>query len=147
MNIIYHGPREKPDMPYPYYEDLKSMAQDSDVDRDCVPGGDETRGLIDYAVLEALGKNGFLVNIARGSVVNEQDLLMALRNKAIAGVGLDVFLHEPTVPAPLLTMDNVVLTPHIGSATIETRTKMGQIVAGNLLAHFDGKPLLTPVNL
>jgi lactate dehydrogenase-like 2-hydroxyacid dehydrogenase len=86
-----------------------------------------------------------LINIARGSVVDERALVRALRDGTIAGAGLDVFADEPHVPEELIPMDNVVLLPHIGSATIETRIKMGQLVIDNILAHFDGKILLTPV--
>jgi lactate dehydrogenase-like 2-hydroxyacid dehydrogenase len=103
--------------------------------------------LINYQILEALGPQGFLVNIARGSVVVQKDLLMALSNKSIAGAALDVYDDEPHVPESLFVRDDVVLLPHIGSATVETRTKMGRIVAGNLLAHFAGEPLLTPVTI
>ncbi len=145
MSLAYYGPREKPDQPHEYYSDLSAMARDCDFLILTCPGGPATKHIIDYKVLEALGSNGFLINVARGSVVKEDDLLAALSNKAIAGAGLDVYEHEPHVPEAMFTMDNVVLTPHIGSATIETRTKMGQIVADNLIAHFKGQALLTPV--
>lgn len=145
IEIAYHGPNEKTDQPFKYYDDLHAMARDVDFLVLACRGGEKTKGLIDYSVLESLGPEGFLINIARGSVVNEGDLLTALSNKAIAGAGLDVYENEPHVPESLFTMDNVVLTPHIGSATIETRTKMGQIVVDNLLAHFEGRALLTPV--
>lgn len=145
MDISYFGPKEKEEFPYSYYDDLAVMAAESDVLVLTCMGGPKTRHLINYTILEALGKNGFLVNIARGSVVNQKDLLMALSNKTIAGAALDVYDNEPYVPESLFTRDDVVLLPHIGSATIETRTKMGQIVAGNLLAHFNGEELLTPV--
>ncbi|MEM7679421.1 MAG: 2-hydroxyacid dehydrogenase [Pseudomonadota bacterium] len=145
MDISYFGPNEKSDQPYQYYNDLEDMAAHVDfLVLTCV-GGKDTHDLIDYKILEALGPHGFLINIARGSVVQQEDLLVALHNKTIAGAGLDVYQNEPHVPDVLFTMDNVVLTPHIGSATIETRTKMGQIVADNLAAHFEGKPLLTEV--
>lgn len=145
MNVVYHGPNEKKDQPYTYYDDLNDMARNSDFLVLCCVGGEHTHGLIDYKVLESLGAQGFLINIARGSVVNQDDLLQALHNKAIAGAGLDVYDNEPHVPDALFKMDNVVLTPHIGSATTETRTKMGQIVAENLESYFEGRPLLTPV--
>ena len=144
MNIVYHGRSEKPAQPYEYYKDIVEMASAADFLVVSCAGGEETKNLVNYGVLEALGSKGFLVNIARGSVVNEEDLLIVLRNKAIAGAGLDVFADEPHVPESLLTMDNVVLLPHIGSATIETRTAMGQLVIRNLRAHFEGEPLLTP---
>ena len=144
MNISYYG-RSKKDVPYAYYNDLKAMAAASDFLILAVAGGPDTRDLINYDVLEALGKRGILINIARGSVVKELDLLAALSNRTIAGAGLDVFQNEPNVPEALISMDNVVLLPHVGSATLETRTKMGQLVVGNLMAHFQGQPLLTPV--
>lgn len=145
LDVVYHGPNEKPDQAYKYYADLIEMAADVDFLILACRGGEATKGLINYDVLKALGTGGLLINIARGSVVDQDDLLVALRNKAIAGAGLDVYENEPHVPEILFTMDNVVLTPHIGSATIETRTKMGQIVVDNLLAHFEGRKLLTPV--
>jgi lactate dehydrogenase-like 2-hydroxyacid dehydrogenase len=98
-------------------------------------------------ILKALGPKGYLVNIARGSVVNTEDLLIALRNRDIAGVGLDVYENEPNVPEALISMDNVVLLPHVGSATAETRSEMGRLVIANILAYFEGKPLLTAVEL
>jgi lactate dehydrogenase-like 2-hydroxyacid dehydrogenase len=96
-------------------------------------------------VLKALGKDGYLINVARGSVVDEAALIEALQSGTIAGAGLDVFEDEPRVPAALTTLDNVVLTPHVGSATWETRHAMGDLAFGNLVAHFSGKPLLSPV--
>jgi hydroxypyruvate reductase len=145
MKVVYFGRSAKTDVAYPFYKDLIEMAKTSDFLVLACAGGLETKGLITYKVLEALGPKGYLINIARGSVVNEEDLLIALRNKAIAGAGLDVFEKEPHVPEEMMTMDNVVLSPHVGSATLETRSKMGQLVLKNLLAHFDGKPVLTPV--
>jgi lactate dehydrogenase-like 2-hydroxyacid dehydrogenase len=145
MNIVYYGPREKKDQPYPYFRDLREMAVESDFMVATCPGGSETKHLIDLGVLKALGSKGFLVNVARGPVVKEEDLLIALSNKAIAGAGLDVYENEPNVPEALFSMDNVILLPHIGGATLETKSKMGQLVIENLLAHFEGRPLLTPV--
>jgi hydroxypyruvate reductase len=144
--VVYHSRRKK-DVPYEYYPDLLDMAKACDFLIVACAGGAETQDLIDSHVLKALGSKGFLINIARGSVVNEDDLLIALRNHAIAGAGLDVFADEPNVPEAMLTMDNVVLSPHVGSATLETRTKMGQLVINNFLAHFNGNPLLTPVTV
>jgi len=145
MEVVYHGPRKKEGLSEAFYPDLIQMARDVDFLMLCCVGGQTTENMVDYKVLEALGPKGYVINIARGSVIHQQDLLIALSNKAIAGAGLDVYDNEPHVPKELFRMDNVVLTPHIGSATIETRTKMGQIVVGNLLAHFAGKPLLTPL--
>ena len=146
MNIVYYGRSEK-DVAYTYYNDLKAMAQDSDFLVLACSGGLDTENLINHEILKALGPKGFLINIARGSVVNEEDLLIALKNRSIAGAGLDVFAKEPNVPEEMLKMDHVVLLPHIGSATAETRSKMGKVVIDNFLAHFEGKPLLTPVRL
>ncbi len=144
--IIYNS-RSQKDVPYTYYKDLKEMAEASDFLILACAGGEETKNIINHEILDALGKNGYLINIARGSVVNEEDLLIALRNKSIAGAGLDVYSNEPNVPDEMIKMDNVVLSPHVGSATVETRSKMGQLVIDNFTAHFEGQPLLTPVKL
>lgn len=145
MNIVYHGRSEKKDMPYQYYEDLETMAEISDYMVLACAGGEDTKNLINKDVLEALGADGFLINIARGSVVDEAALVEALQNKTIRGAGLDVYAQEPFVPEELRQMDNVVLLPHIGSATFETRSVMGNIVVENLINHFEGKALLTEV--
>lgn len=145
IDIVYHGRNKQPDVQYTYYEDLQTMAADVDFLILACSGGPNTQHLITLDVLKKLGPQGFIINIARGSVINEEDLLIALRNKDIAGAGLDVFENEPLVPQELIKMDNVVLLPHIGSATLETRTKMGQLVIDNLEAYFSGKPLITPV--
>jgi len=109
------------------------------------PGGEETRNLVTREVLDALGPDGFLVNIARGSVVDEPELLKALQEKRIAGAALDVFDSEPKINDAFFSLDNVVVQPHVGSATQETRNAMAQLVVDNLAAHFAGKQLLTPV--
>lgn len=145
MDVSYHGPREKQNQPYKFYNDLKMMAADVDFLVMACSGGEATHHIVNAAVLSALGKKGFLINIARGSVVNTDDLLVALSNRAIAGAGLDVYESEPSVPEALISMDNVVLLPHIGGGTIETRTAMGQLVIANINAHFDGTPLVSPV--
>lgn len=145
VEISYHGRSKKDDVDYPFYEDLEEMAAEVDILVLACSGGPATEKIVNTEVLKALGPHGILVNIARGSVVDEEALLIALRNQDIAGAGLDVYADEPNVPEALMKMDNVVLLPHIGSATLETRTKMGQLVIQNLLSHFDGKPLLTPV--
>ncbi len=147
MVVSYYGPREKPEYDYPYYNDIQKIAEDNDFLILCCPGGDATHNLIDANVLDALGKDGILINIARGSVVDEPALIHALQNNIIKAAGLDVFANEPHVDEALISMDNVVLLPHIGSATVETRTAMGQLVIDNINAHFDGKDLLTPVTL
>jgi lactate dehydrogenase-like 2-hydroxyacid dehydrogenase len=105
----------------------------------------QTRGIVDARVLDALGRNGFLVNVARGPVVDEPALIAALETGRIAGAGLDVYWDEPRVPAALLKMENVVLTPHIGSATLEVREARGEKLLANLRAYFSGKPVPNPL--
>ncbi len=144
MNVVYYGPRKK-DVAYTYYDDICEMARACDMLILTCPGGEATANLVDIHVLEALGEKGILINIARGSVVDEPALVAALQGGVIGAAGLDVFANEPNVPQELISMDNVVLLPHIGSATTETRIKMGQLVIDNILAHFDGKELLTEV--
>jgi lactate dehydrogenase-like 2-hydroxyacid dehydrogenase len=145
MNVVYHGPREKAGEPYKYYPDLTDMARDCDFLVITCPGGEATRGIVNYEVMEGLGPKGFVINVARGSVIEQEDFLRALANKAIAGAGLDVFWDEPRVPEALISMDNVVLLPHIGSATMETRARMAGLLVENLLAYFGGQPLKTLV--
>lgn len=145
MKIIYHGRREQKDTPYQFYADLPQMAEACDILVCACPGGAKTKYLVNRKILKALGAGGYLVNIARGSVVNTEDLLLSLANREIAGAGLDVYENEPEVPDALKSMDNVVLLPHIGTATLETRTKMGQLVLANIAAYFDGKAPLTAV--
>lgn len=145
MKISYYGPRQKGDISYFYYSDLAQMAENVDYLVLACPATPETKDLVGAKILKALGPKGFVVNIARGSVLDEEALQIALRNRDIAGAGLDVYQNEPSVPESLISMDNVVLLPHIGSATQETRAVMGRLVVDNVLAHFDGKPLLTPV--
>ncbi|MFP4464879.1 MAG: 2-hydroxyacid dehydrogenase, partial [Alphaproteobacteria bacterium] len=145
MQIVYHSRTQKDNVPYKYYMQLEEMARDSDFLVMACAGNEDTHNLITYKIFEALGPRGYLINVARGSVVNEEDLLIALTNKTIAGAGLDVFANEPHVPEALFKMDHVVLSPHVGSATLETRSKMGQLVLDNLEAHFSGGALLTPV--
>jgi hydroxypyruvate reductase len=141
MNVVYHGPNHKPDAPYHYYESLLDMARDSDFLVISCPGGDATRGMINYNILHALGPKGFLINVGRGTTVDERDLVTALANKAIAGAGLDVFEDEPHVPEALISLDNVVLLPHIGSATMETRERMAFLLLENLENYFAGRPV------
>jgi hydroxypyruvate reductase len=107
----------------------------------------ETRGLIDARILDALGPEGFLVNVARGPVVDEQALITALKEGRIAGAGLDVFWDEPRVPLELTTMENVVLLPHMGSSTREVREERGRKLLANLRAHFAGEPVPNPISL
>jgi lactate dehydrogenase-like 2-hydroxyacid dehydrogenase len=143
--VVYHSRRPQSGMPYRHYSDLVAMARDVDVIVVIVPGGPETKNLINAEVLEALGHNGILINVARGSVVDEPALIEALQQKKILSAGLDVFVDEPRVPEELLAMDHVVLLPHVGSASVHTRRAMGQLVVDNLIAWAAGKPPLTPV--
>jgi lactate dehydrogenase-like 2-hydroxyacid dehydrogenase len=145
MRIAYHSRRPVAGVPYRYCATPVELAEESDFLVVITPGGAATKGLVDEAVLRALGPNGVLVNVARGSVVDERALVRCLQEGALGGAGLDVFADEPRVPEALLTMDNVVLQPHVGSATHETRRAMGDLVVDNLLAHFAGRPALTPV--
>lgn len=145
LAVVYHGRSPQAGVPYLYYPTLEGMAAACDVLVAIAPGGDGTRHIVDAAVLRALGPEGVLVNVARGSVVDEDALVEALRTGAIAGAGLDVFRDEPHVPQALLDMDHVVLLPHVGSASRHTRRAMGQLVADNLLSWAAGKGPLTPV--
>ncbi len=145
VKLAYQGPSRKSDLKWPYYPDPAKLAQDCDVLIVACPGGESTRGLVSRAVIDALGPKGFLVNIARGSVVDEPALLEALQQNRICGAGLDVFADEPRVPEAFFALENVVLQPHVASATHPTRTAMGQLVIDNLAAHFAGKPLVTPI--
>jgi lactate dehydrogenase-like 2-hydroxyacid dehydrogenase len=145
VKLAYQGPNRKADLAWPHYEDPAELARNSDVLIVACPGGEATRGLVNRAVIDAVGPKGFIVNIARGSVIDEPALIEALQQGRIAGAGLDVFADEPRVPEAFLSMENVVLQPHVASATHPTRRAMGQLVIDNLAAHFAGKPLLTPV--
>ena len=145
MEIAYHGRRQQDDVAYRFYDDLVAMARDSDYLVAICPGGEATRNLVNRAVMDALGPEGVLINVARGTVVDEPELVAALRDGRLGGAGLDVFLDEPKVPEPLLSMDQVVLQPHAASATTETRHAMGDLVVKNLRAHFAGQGVLTPV--
>ncbi len=145
MSIAYTSRTARPDSPYPYFPSAEALAAEVDFLVVITPGGAGTRKLIDAKVLAALGQKGYLINVARGSVVDEQALVAALLGGAIAGAGLDVFESEPNVPKELFALDNVVLTPHVGSATWQTRQAMADLAFGNLQAHFAGRPLLSPV--
>jgi hypothetical protein len=143
--IAYHSRNEQPGVSYRYYPSLVDMARDVDTLLVIVPGGPATQNLIDASVLEALGANGVLINMARGSVVDEQALIDALKNRQILSAGLDVFPHEPHVNPELIAMDHIVLRPHVGSASVHTRSAMDQLVVDNLLAWAKGDAPLTPV--
>jgi lactate dehydrogenase-like 2-hydroxyacid dehydrogenase len=143
--VVYHSRRPAAGVPYRYYSKLIDMAREVGVLMVITPGGAETKNLIDAEVLSALGPDGILINMSRGSVVDEPALIKALQEKTIMSAGLDVFAREPEVPAELIAMDHVVLFPHLGSASVATREKMDQLVVDNLLAWAAGKPPLTPV--
>ncbi|TAK48644.1 MAG: 2-hydroxyacid dehydrogenase [Xanthobacteraceae bacterium] len=143
--VVYHSRRPVEDVPYRYFGSLIDMARAVDVLIVMTPGGLHTMKLIDAEIFSALGPNGILINLSRGSVIDEAALVAALRNKTIMAAGLDVFANEPHVPEELRAMDNVVLLPHIGSASVHTRAAMDHLVVENLRAWFAGKPPLTPV--
>ncbi|MFQ8433718.1 2-hydroxyacid dehydrogenase [Amaricoccus sp. W119] len=145
MEIGYHGRRRQDGVEHQYFASVSELARWARFLVVAAPGGPGTRGLVSGAVLEALGPRGYLVNVSRGSVVNEEALVAALLGGGIAGAGLDVFANEPVVPSALLDLDNVVLQPHIGSGSTYTRVAMGQCVLDNIAAFFADKPLLTPV--
>ena len=147
MDIRYHNRRPVLDTSIAHEPSLVELARWCDFLVTIVPGGAATRHLIGEAVLNALGPKGYLINVARGSVVDEAALVRALLDKRIAGAGLDVFAHEPQVPAELLALDNVVLVPHIGSATVETRAAMAQRVFDNLTSYFDSGKLISQAGL
>lgn len=142
---VYHARHPQPGQPYRYYAGLVEMARDSDYLIVICPGGAATRNLVGRAVIEALGPEGTLINVARGSVVDEAALTAALVEGRLGGAGLDVFADEPRVPEALFALDSVVLQPHMGSGTVETRRAMGDLVVENLAAHFAGRPLPSPV--
>jgi lactate dehydrogenase-like 2-hydroxyacid dehydrogenase len=143
--IVYHARNERPDQPYRWYRDLTGMARDCLALIVIVPGGAATRCLVGRETMDALGPQGILINVARGSCVDEPAMVAALAEGRLGGAGLDVFEDEPHVPEALFKMDQVVLLPHQGSATMETRKAMGDLVVDNLAAHFAGQPVLTPV--
>jgi lactate dehydrogenase-like 2-hydroxyacid dehydrogenase len=144
-DAIVYSDVAKQDVPYAYYPDAVALAGACDVLVICAAASSSTRKLIGKAVFEALGPNGVVVNVARGSIVDEPALVAALRDGKLGGAALDVFEDEPNVPAELMAMDNVVLTPHIASATHETRKAMGDLMAANIDACFAGKEMPTPL--
>jgi lactate dehydrogenase-like 2-hydroxyacid dehydrogenase len=145
LPVVYHSRNPQGGVAYRHYPKLLDMAREVDTLIVIVPGGPATKNLIDAEVLAALGPQGVLINIARGSVVDEPALIEALQNRTIMAAGLDVFAAEPHVPPALIAMEHVVLLPHVGSASEHTRRAMGQLVVDNLLAWASGKPPLTPV--
>jgi lactate dehydrogenase-like 2-hydroxyacid dehydrogenase len=142
--IAYHG-RTRQDVPYVYHPTLLGLAEAVDVLISVAPGGPETKNIVNAEVLRALGPEGVFINVGRGSVVDEPALVRALADRTILSAGLDVFADEPNVPAELIAMEHVVLLPHVGSASVETRRAMGQLVVDNLRSWFDGRGALTPV--
>jgi lactate dehydrogenase-like 2-hydroxyacid dehydrogenase len=145
LAISYYGRNPQPGVSYRHYPDLVALARDVDTLIVVTPGGPETQNLINAEVLAALGPRGVLVNISRGSVVDEAALIAALRNKTILAAGLDVFVGEPNLNPAFLELDNATLFPHVGSASQHTRNAMAQLVVDNLLAFAEGKPPKTPV--
>ncbi|MCR5536359.1 MAG: 2-hydroxyacid dehydrogenase [Succinivibrio sp.] len=132
-------------VPYRYFSDLEALAAWCDVLIIITPATPQTRGMVDSRILDALGPQGYLINIARGSIVRQEELAAALREGRIAGAGLDVFEKEPQVPPEFLALPNLVLAPHIGSATHATRQAMASLVLENLDAYLEGRELVTPV--
>ncbi len=145
VSVVYHSRRPAAGVSYQHYPALIDMARAVDVLLVITPGGKATRNLIDGEVLAALGPDGILVNMSRGSVVDENALIKALADKTILSAGLDVYANEPEVPPELIAIDHAVLFPHLGSASVATRERMDQLVVDNLVAWADGKPPLTPV--
>ena len=144
LDVIYHG-RNVQDVPYRYVDTPLALARQSDILMAVVPGGDETYHMVDAEVLTALGADGVLINISRGTVVDEQALIAALRDGVIRSAGIDAFENEPHAPSELIAMDHVVLTPHVGSGTHHTREQMAQAVVDNVIAWHDSGALLTPM--
>jgi hydroxypyruvate reductase len=147
MAICYFGPRRKDDLPYRYFDNLEHMARETDSLVITCALTQATRNLVDARILAALGADGFLVNVARGAIVDEPALIAALANQKIAGAALDVFADEPNVPAALMTMDNVVLAPHMGTSTREVREGRSEKLLADLRAHFAGEPLRYAISL
>lgn len=143
--VVYHTRQKRDAVPYRHYPKLIDMARDVDILLAIVPGGAATANMIDAEILDALGPQGILINMARGSVVDERALIKALQEKRILSAGLDVFAKEPEVPAELRDMENVVLFPHVGSGSVATRERMDQLMVDNILAWAAGQPPLTPV--
>ncbi len=145
ITIAYHGRAPQAGVAYPYYATAEALAGDVDILMCVAPGGPETHHLVNAAVLSALGADGIVINVGRGSVVDEQALIKALQNKTILSAGLDVFEDEPRVPQALIDLPDIVLLPHVGSASVHTRRLMGQLVVDNLVSWFSGKGPVTPV--
>lgn len=145
MQIAYTDKAHNETLPYQYVPDLMSLASQSDILVVAISGGKDSAGLVNKTIFAAMPNHAILINIARGSMVNQDDLILALQQQNIGGAGLDVFADEPNVPQALIEMDNVVLLPHIASATTETRIQMSDIVFSNILAHFSGEKAPTAI--
>lgn len=145
ITLAYHGRNPQADVPYRYYADLETMARDVDILMVIAPGGAETRGIVSRQVMEALGPAGTLINVARGTLVDEPAMVDLLQGGKLGVAGLDVFEKEPHVPEALFGMENVVLLPHIGSASHYTRNRMGQLVVDNIVSFAEGRGPITPV--
>lgn len=145
MQVVYHGRTQQRFEPFPYYENLEEMARNVDWLVTVVPGGASTTKLVNRAVLKALGPKGAVVNLGRGSLIDEAAMIEMLKSGELGGAALDVFEQEPKMSNALWAMPNVVLSPHQGSATEKTRWSMGDLVVRNLLAHQNGMPVFTPV--
>jgi len=145
MRVVYHGRHKQADEPFVFYDNLTDMAGDAEWLLIIAPGGKGTEKIVSREVLTALGPQGYLVNMARGTLVDEAAMVEMLASKQLGGAALDVFEKEPQVPEALFALDNVVLSPHQGSATNQTRNKMGALVVANLDAHFAGEPLPSAV--
>ena len=145
VKVIYHNRKPDPAVSYEYCGSLLDMARRCDILMIAAPGGPQTKNLVDRSILEALGPDGVLVNVARGAIVDEGALIEALQQRRILTAALDVFADEPRVPAELIAMEHVVLLPHVGSASRHTRDAMSRLVVDNLFAWADGNDVLTPV--
>lgn len=145
--ILYHSRHKKTHVSYPFYSSVVELATTSDALVVCCALNQQTHHIINREVILALGKGGFIVNVGRGGLIDEKQLVKCLMEGEIGGAGLDVFENEPHVPQELLAMNNVVLSPHCGSLTVENRISLSELLAGNLEAFFSNKPLITPVKL
>ena len=144
-NISYNSRKQKDSVSYKYFSSVHDLALESDVLVVACALNKDTRHIVNKDVLEALGKDGIIINIGRGANIDEAELVRALKEGRIAGAGLDVFENEPKVPAELFSMDNVVMTPHVAVFTSESRSDLRDTTIGNLEAFCSGKPLLTQV--
>ena len=145
MRVVYYGRKRQPAEPHIFYDNLVDMARDCDWLVVIAPGGKGTEGIVSRDVLEALGPQGHIVNVARGTLIDETAMLDLLQSGGLGGAALDVFENEPSMPEGFFALDNVVLSPHQGSATVQTRNAMGALVVANLDAHFAGEPLISAV--